>query len=333
MTFHNLRDGDAVVTKEGFIFYVFGYEQIRERYNGFLKYVPRKLSQKFNLKWLPITWEMGNVVLIRPRELYSPSVYQKLIEAFRIHYPKYLIFSDELNRWMITIPTETIEKVYKPSAQLHKLGRRNDIDNLEEKALDLIDLLTHIANLSKSFVGIHGSISLGTHHEGSDIDISIYGAENFQTAKNALIQMEKQGDISLKRGDRFDKKRLNRGIYNDTNFVINATRKFSEIIKRDRHYHPLSLVEAECLCTSAWESVFRPAIYKVEVIDSFNNHKDIPNVTEVVSMIGAYRNVITDGERIRVKGVLEKVVENGIDYYRIVVGTTNSGEYLYWSSS
>jgi predicted nucleotidyltransferase len=332
LTYHNLRDGDAVVTDEGFIFYIFGYEHIKDRYNGFLKYVPRDVSRKFALEWLPITWEMDHNILVRPQELYSPAVYQKLIEAFRNHYPGYLIYSKELDRWMITIPINSIERVYRPSAQLHKLRRRSVVDNLEEKALELINILAQTANLSKSHLGIHGSISLGTHHEGSDIDISIYGAANFEIAKTSLIQLEKQGVITLKRGDRFDAKRLNRGVYDDTNFVINATRRFSEIINRDRHYHPLGLVEAECICTSAWESVFRPAIYKVEDLKSFDTCEDIYNVTEVVSMIGAYRNVVVDGERIRVKGMLEKVMEKRKVYHRIVVGTTNSGEYLSWSN-
>jgi len=37
-----LRDGDAVVTVHGFIFYVFGYDHPGDRYHGFLKYVPEK---------------------------------------------------------------------------------------------------------------------------------------------------------------------------------------------------------------------------------------------------------------------------------------------------
>ena len=34
------RDGDTFVTKEGFIFYVFGYEHPPNRVFAFLKYIP-----------------------------------------------------------------------------------------------------------------------------------------------------------------------------------------------------------------------------------------------------------------------------------------------------
>ena len=52
---YSLRDGDAVVTVHGFIFYVFGYEHPGDRYHGFLKYVPEEHGATFDLDWLDVS--------------------------------------------------------------------------------------------------------------------------------------------------------------------------------------------------------------------------------------------------------------------------------------
>jgi len=115
MVYSNLRDGDAVVTTHGFVFYVFGYEHPSDRYHGFLKYVPEALSDRFDLEWLDVTWEMRGTTLVRPRELYSPESYPRLLEAFRRNFPAYLHRSEQLGRLMITLPRDHIARVYRPS--------------------------------------------------------------------------------------------------------------------------------------------------------------------------------------------------------------------------
>ncbi|TEU11096.1 hypothetical protein E3J20_03335, partial [Candidatus Bathyarchaeota archaeon] len=254
MAHHNLRDGDAVVTTHGFVFYVFGYEHPRDRYHGFLKYVPEDHASNFDLQWLPVTWRMQDTTLLRPTELYSPQGYTKLVESFRTHYPDYATRSEQLDRWMITIPRKLIAKVHSPSRQLMLLERRGPADALEEKALTLTTLISETAGIPRAHMGVHGSISLGTHHEGSDIDLTVYGAANFRKAKVALRKLE--GALALKRGDRIDAKRLNRGVYRGIDFVVNATRRYSEIRPPPRTYRPRGPVEAACRCAAARESGF-----------------------------------------------------------------------------
>jgi predicted nucleotidyltransferase len=331
MAHHNLRDGDAVVTGHGFVFYVFGYEHPHDSYHGFLKYVPEEHAPNFDLEWLPLTWQMNGATLLRPTELYSPEGYPRLVEAFRTHYPDYVVRSEQLDRWMITIPRNLISIVHRPSRQLMILKRRGPSDPLEEKALALIALLSETAGIPQAHLGVHGSISLGTHHEGSDIDLAVYGAANFRKAKTALIHLENVGALKLKRGDRFDAKRLNRGLYKGEDFVINATRRYSEIRTRPRTYRPIGSIEVECRCSSARESVFRPAVYEVDGCREVDGGRNLGEVTEVVSMVGMYRDVAAVGEAMRAKGMLEEIRENGERRHRIVVGAAQLGEYLEWT--
>jgi hypothetical protein len=253
------------------------------------------------------------------------------VEAFRNHYPDYAYHSAQLDRWMITIPRKLIADVYTPSRQLMLLKRRDTADTLEEKAVSLIELISEAAEIPQAYLGVHGSISLGTHHEGSDIDLAVYGTTNFRRAKQALIQLEARGSLGLKRGDRIDTKRLNRGVYRGVDFVVNATRRYSEIRTRPRTYHPMDPVEVECHCTSSRESIFRPAVYEVDGCREVGG-RSLPDVTEIVSMIGMFRDVVAEGEVIRAKGVLEEVEESGRRWLRVVVGAAYPGEYLDWKA-
>jgi predicted nucleotidyltransferase len=328
-----LRDGDAVVTVHGFIFYVFGYEHPGDRYHGFLKYVPEEHGVAFDLDWLDVSWRKGDTTLLRPVELYSPATYPRLIDSFRRSFPQYLYRSEELGRWMITVPRDLIREVYRPDLQLERLMERGASDLLEEKALDLIEFLSEASGVPPGCFGVHGSISLGTSHAGSDVDLSVYGSSHFRDVKRALVSLEAEGVLGLSRGDRLERKRLNRGTFEGERFVVNATRLFSEMSEVQRRYRPLRPVEVECLCISADESMFRPAIYGVEGCRVESGEGVVP-VSKVVSMIGTYRDVVSEGEMMSARGVLEEVSEDGGPTgYRVVVGSSGAGEYVDWVES
>ncbi|NQT09475.1 hypothetical protein HQ586_10385 [Candidatus Bathyarchaeota archaeon] len=304
-----LRDGDAVLTTHGFIFYVFGYEHPADRYHGFLKYVPRDESESFEIEWLDLGWRMEGGDIVRPLELYSPESHTKIVKGFREHFPEYLYHSEQLDRWMITVPRDHIRRVFRPSERLKEIIEEGASDSLEEEALSLIQKLTETSGVSTDFFGVHGSISLGTSREESDIDLSVYGASNFRLVKKGLLEAEEAGLLSLKRGDRAERRRLNSGVYNGRDFVVNATRLASEIDDRPRSYRPIGPVDVECLCVRDGEAVFRPAIYGVQGCMSLNRTVNVGEVSEVVSMIGSYRDLVSKGERVRVRGFLEEVAQ------------------------
>ncbi len=325
-----LRDGDAVLTTHGFIFYVFGYEHPADRYHGFLKYVPRDESESFEIEWLDLGWEMEGRDIVRPLELYRPGSYSKMVKGFREHFPEYLYYSKQLDRWMITVPRDHIMRVFRPSERLKEIIENGASDSLEEEALSLIQELVAVSGVSTDYFGVHGSISLGTSREGSDIDLSVYGASNFRLVKRGLLEAEETGLLSLKRGDRAERRRLNSGVYSGRDFVVNATRLTSEIDERPRSYRPIGPVEAECLCVRDDEAMFRPAVYGVQGCTSLDGAVDVGDVSEVVSMIGSYRDLAAKGERIRVRGFLEEVAQGDESWLRVVVGSGRAGEYLDW---
>ena len=332
MTHTNLRDGDAVATTHGLIFYVFGYEHPPDRYHGFLKYVPEGLASRFDLPWLPYTWNYRGTTLVRPTEIYDPETYPRLIEGFRAALPEYIYDDPGLGRPMITIPPSLIEEAYVPSERLKVLVGRGPRDPLEERALELLTLISETGGVPMGDLGVHGSISLGTHQEGSDIDLSVYGARNYAEAKKALVALEARGRFILKRDDRIDAKRLNRGLYEGIDVVVNATRKRSEITPRRRTYRVLGPAEIEAACASAGEAPFRPATYGIEDVSLFRpGHPRAPEAAEIVSMIGMYRDIAEPGETLRARGILEEASSpiRG-RWIRLVVGSGQPGEYVDW---
>lgn len=325
-----LRDGDAILTTHGLVFYVFGYEHPADRYHGFLKYVPRDRSDAFEVEWLDLGWRMEGRDIIRPLELYSPESYTKMVKGFREHFLEYLYHSKQLDRWMITVPRDRVKRVFRPSERLKEIIEEGASNSLEEEALSLIQELVETSGVPLDFFGVHGSINLGTSREESDIDLSVYGASNFRLVKRGLLEAEEAGLLSLKRGDRAERKRLNSGVYNGRDFVVNATRLASEIDDRPRSYRPIGPVEAECLCVRDDEAMFRPAVYGVQGCTSLDETANVGEVSEVVSMIGSYRDLVAKGERIKVRGFLEEVSQWDESWLRVVVGSGRAGEYLDW---
>ncbi len=149
--------------------------------------------------------------------------------------------------------------------------------------------------------------------------------------KSALLGLEAEGSLALKRETRLDRKRLNKGTFRGKDFVVNATRRFSEMRGRRRAYRPLGTIEVGCLCTSSEEAMFRPALYEVKDCRAIGDtNLDLDPVSEVVSMIGSHRCVVSEGERFRARGVLEETLDEAGKHLRVVVGTGRTGEYLDW---
>lgn len=322
-----LRDGDAVITIHGFVFYIFGYEHPEGGYNAFLKYVPEEHKAHLNLEWLPFRWRRRDKTLVRPKELYSPKTYGLLIDGFKRSFPEYVKFSEMLGRYLLFVPEELILEVHTPSRELLRLRRRGPRDELEAKALSLIDLLSQASGVSETFFGIHGSIALEMHHERSDIDIAVYGAMNYERVRKSLLDLEEAGRLELSRRNPIEKRRLNRGLYEDTTFVVNAVRRYREIDGKPRTYRPIGMVEGEGVVASSPEAVFRPAIYRVEEFQPYGEGAR-DSISVLVSMIGQHRGLLRHGERFQVRGVLEEARCGDESWFRVVVGSATAGEYL-----
>ena len=330
-------DGDTFITEEGFVFNVFGYKHPSNRVFSFLKYVPLRFKSFFQVRFLERTWTYGGLELFRAEKLYTAKNYQMLLEAFRNNFQNYVYFCPFREKEVISTPLDSIQRVFVPKECLNSLRKTKRKDSLQRVALDLIDLLTCASGIALEDFGIHGSIALGMHTLKSDIDLVVYGAQNFRKLEKTIDKLVEDGTLNYMIKNRLDRARLHKGRYSDKIFMYNAVRKLEEVNSKygTHKYSPINQVKLHCTIKDDSEAMFRPAIYKIEncePVHSASFSKDmIPKL--VVSMVGCYRNIAKRGSKTKVSGMLERVenIETGEIFHQVVVGTgMNEDEYI-WS--
>jgi len=330
-------DGDTFITKENFVFNVFGYEHPENRIFSFLKYIPLQLKNLFPIRFLERKWKLENTVLVRPEKLYSAKNFQTIMETFRNSFSHYIYFCPFHGKEVFSSPTEFIERIFMPKRCLQELLAKKEKDSLEKVAVDLAELLSKESEISLDDFGIRGSIALNMHSRKSDIDLAIYGSQNFRKLEKTIDKLENENVLKHIFSTRLDRLRKHRGRYRDTVFMINAVRKIEEITIAygDYKYTPVKSISFRCEVTDDTEAMFRPAIYQIKDYKSLNPisklaDTEIPET--VVSMIGCYRNVARKGDKLKVSGTLEKVenIRSEKIYYHVVVGTGKREDEYIW---
>jgi len=330
------RDGDAFLTKDGFVFYTFGYEHPRGRVFSFLKYIPSKLRTQFPMRFLEKRWKLGKLELIRSEKLYTAQNYQRLLETFRNGFPQYVYLCPYHGKEVISSPLKHVKGVYVPRDRLQTLLESERRDHLQELALELVTLLSKESGVPLEDFGIHGSIALGMHTMESDIDLVVYGSRNFRSLERATGSLADKGALSFVVTKRLDRMRKHRGRYRGKIFVYNAVRRLEEITSKygEYRYSPVKPVAFSSQIVDDSEAMFRPVIYQIsnyQPLDSTSKLEKSEIPTKLVSMIGMYRNVARCGDAVRVSGTLERVekVNDSDVHYQVVVGTgTREDEHL-----
>ncbi|MGQ9624114.1 MAG: nucleotidyltransferase domain-containing protein [Candidatus Bathycorpusculaceae bacterium] len=238
---------------------------------------------------------------------------------------------------MISAPLSSIKEVYIPRECLRLIAVRKRKDSLQKLTLDFINLLSSESSIPLEDFGVHGSIAMNMHTVESDIDIVVYGSQNFRRLEQTIQKLVEAGTLSYVFNNRLDAARKYKGRFKGKIFMYNAVRKPEEINVKYGIYRfkPLKPVRFSCTVKDDSEAIFRPAIYKIEgykpsIPSSGLSKEETPE--SVVSMIGCYRNVARKGDKIGVSGMLERVenVETGESRYQVVVGTgVNEEEYIW----
>jgi len=330
------RDGETLLTREGFIFYVFGYEHPENRVFAFLKYIPSNLAHHFPIRFLKQKWKLGDLELSRPEKLYTAQNYQKFLETFRSSFPHYLYCCPFRGKEVLSVPLNQIKKVYLPGDCLQEIFKKEKRDCLQEETVELVSLLSEKSGVHIQDFGIHGSVGLNMHSEYSDIDLVVYGSQNFRRLESAVDRLAEEEKVKYVFTKKIDSSRKHRGRYNDRRFVYNAVRKYEEIDAQHGKlkYTPVKNVSFSCEVVDDSENMFRPAIYTIKNYQSDDSASELSEEqvpARVLSMIGYYRNVARKGDCIKVSGTLEQVenVEKGEVSYHVVVGTaTREKEYI-----
>ena len=325
-----LKDRDFVETIEGFLFCIVGYLHPPDKYTAYLKYVPSK-----NGKW------GESVKYRRVLEYYHALKVYETMAFLEKNYPHYVHHCPVRNIKISMVPREMIKKVYRSQERLREIMSSEKRDSLEEEVVQLVDRLSRIAGIPVENFGVTGSILTKIHNpKFSDIDLTIYGTKESFIVKESLQSLSedplvkklpkeklrewaqkisKYYNLPAKDAEAVARRRWNYGFFGKRYFSIHPVRKDEEITKSygDEYYYPEGVVEGECVIKDVSESLFLPAIYKIENIKGLQF-----NIEEIVSFEGLFSGILEEGEKAKFKGKLERVETiKGKTYYRVVVGT------------
>lgn len=282
-------------------------------------------------------WNYKTNKLFRAEKLYTSKNYKTFIEVFKGNFPDYIYYCPLRKKELITTPLDLIEDVFVPKDCLENLRKIDDLDSLQTKALNLLDLISEASDVGLQDFGMHGSIALNMHSPESDIDFVVYGSENFRRVETAISELVNEGKLVYLFSNRLDKARKFQGRYMNKIFMYNAARKKKEIKTEygSTRFTPIAPVKFQCTVIDDTESIFRPATYKIKNYKSLEPKSElqidkIPD--RVVSNIGCYRNIARNGVEIKVAGNLERVeiIKTGKIYHQVVVGTATSEEEYIW---
>jgi len=245
------------------------------------------------------------------------------------------------------VPLKKVRLHYCPEKRVEELSAGKVKDELERLALEAILKLSGESGVPLKFFGLTGSILIGIHNpKFSDIDITVYGRENSLRVKETVLSLYRAGNLGFRKffgetlknwcvekaelypltveeAEKLYGRIWNRGLYGKKMFSIHPIRLDEEIREKygEKVFSQNGLVEVEATIKDSGESIFMPSTYLVEDVKVKSGLE--VEVEEVVSYEGLYSGVFEEGEKIIVKGVLERVEDKTYKrtYWRIVVGS------------
>ena len=289
--------------------------------------------------------KVKNQSLERAIKHYSVPNIIKTIEILEKNYPHYITSLEPYGFTFSAVPIECLKEHFLPEKKLLDLLKTKNQDVLSQKAANLTLRLSKESKISIDNFGITGSILIGIHNPiFSDIDITVYGKENSIKIKEILLEIFKKNDVEIKMADGeflstikkrfpylkerelkiFYQRKWNRETFEGRFFSINPVRTEKEINEKygDKNYIQLGIAEISAHVEDSSENMFIPAIYRVDNVNIIKG-PNVSGIEEIVSYDRNYADVAEDGERVKCKGKLEKVIENKKNrtYYRITIGS------------
>ena len=329
-------EGFAVETLEGLIFTVKGLVHPPHRSIAYLRFMPDPEGDR----------KRGGVVY---RRVYR---FEEQREILQRRFPIYIAYDPIFGFEVQGVPGQYMQRIYNPCLRLAEILEKGAKDPLEENSLAFANLLKDAAGVPMSSLGVSGSVLVGLHRPGSDVDLAVYGDRESRGVHGALGGLLDSGQGPVRRLDRAELAALHASHRIDTpltfsDFVRLQSRKTNEgyfagipyfirFIKGKREgeqrygdtsYEPLGKATIRFRVTDDGDAIFTPCRYSVEEV-LFLDRAGEADLREVVSFRGRFSDQVRTGEPATARGSLERVVpREGKVHHRLAVGG-EAGDYL-----
>jgi predicted nucleotidyltransferase len=328
------REGDLIKTKSNVVFDVKGLVHPVDKIIAFPRFIPSPMGTRRG-----DNGAYGKVYNLGDRFKYLQET-----------QPDLIFFDPVFGETMCEVPVADIAEHYKPEEKLWSLRSSKDLTVLENKALQLAELLKVEAAIPWSSIGISGSIMAGLTTDKSDIDPLIYGVENCRKAYAALQRLLRKSDSGFKPysreelGELFDfrskdtqmsfedfvlveSRKAFQGKFMGTDYFIRFVKEWSETSEQygDVCFKNSGYAKVTGKIADINDSLFTPCTYKLQDVKVIEGPKLLP-IQEIVSFRGRFCEQATNGEAVEAQGKVELVTNRkmGGEYFRLILGNKPS---------
>jgi len=335
-----LRDRDAIITREGLIFRVYGYFHPPIAYICDVEYAPATIFRSTDPR----------AFRAKGQRIYYKFYEDEGLQFVQKKYPRYTILCEPLQERLVGVRRAYITKTRKPNVGFRRLIEKQPRDDLLKASHKVFRLVATRSGLSEKDFGIFGSLLHGFYHpQFSDIDLIVYGRdklrrlcevlEDFYQEEASPLRNEFESEKAI-RGKRW--KFLNYGLkeylwhqqrkmiyalfedggsgrviktefepVKDWNEIYNEYDSDTRIMKK-------GWIKAVARVTSDDDAPFIPSIYQIEAIKLLGGAK-VEGVQRILSYIEEFRMQARRDEEVYVEGNLEQVVTSTKTFHQITL--------------
>jgi len=320
-----LRDRDAIITKEGIIFRVYGYTHPMNGYVCDPEYAPKDVYQSTQTRALRQGPDQTQV--------YYKFYADEGLRFIHQNYPRYMVLYRPLGKRLVGVKKEDIDKVREPQGRFQELIQNPPGDELVSEMQALDDILRARTNLKTSDFGVFGSLLHGFYDPRySDLDFIVYGRTQLKRLQQLLEQSNEENGSRLANEfsdeNSIKDKAWQFKNYTPKEYVWHQKRKLIytlfrgktrtlkaefEPVKRweeiQNAYNPKQRIsrkgwiKARARITDDKDASFMPSIYEIEPLEGIG----VRNVHRILSYVEEFRLQAEIGEIVDVEGNLEEV--------------------------
>ncbi|MEM3032271.1 MAG: hypothetical protein QW756_05530 [Nitrososphaerota archaeon] len=329
---HTVRDHDYIETVDGWIFCVVSDLHPPGRVLAYLKYIPGDGP-----------WVRDNTRFIRMVGSYSMEEVGRTIGFIRERKPQYVYLEPTIGEEFTYPPLSSMANHYRPEERLREV-----LDSpqwIREK--DCRRIVLDLSQGSQSllgFMGVTGSLLPGLKYGKADVDLIVYGRNNYLRILDVSDQIQGRGErelletmwlrsflarYRLERGEALQlfQRVRNKGFYQNVPYSIHAVRTVEELSQNygDMIFRPAGVGRVVLKVLDSSESYFTPSVYRVESVAS---GLDVETLTCYDS---TFSGLFQQGDTVEAVGKLETVYDKlgGRMYTNLLVGSIRTGGVEY----
>lgn len=334
-----LRDRDAIITKEGLIFRVYGYFHPPDGYVCDPEYAPATIFRSQN----PKAFRAGG------QQIYHKFFADEGLRFIQEEYPRYTLLHESMQSRIVGVSRAHITEARRPDEALKRVMEKEAKDDLLGALQKVLKLVRNESGLSARDFGVFGSILHGFYHPRfSDLDFTIYGREELRRLHENLSELygrdnplrnefEKEDvlegkpwrflNLSPKEYLWHQRRKIIYGLFSDEESGRVIKTEFEPVKDWNEIYNEYSpkrrivrkgWIKATVRVTEDEDAAFIPSIYQVEPIEILEG-ENVETIQRILSYVEEFRMQVVRDEVVYVEGNLEQVVTPTANFHQITL--------------